>query len=161
MNELIKFWGWLNEPTISVFSAMAALLICILLDKYAKKLYNWLLGSYYYHLLSQDKWEDANMALLKGGKYTIVPPACIGLKSADGDYTNAILEITTGYSTKYDANFKNEFNPLGLAINLNNDQAYYIKVSLDAFLELNKEGAKEIKTTGNIIDIKNIFKKDL
>jgi hypothetical protein len=100
--------------------------------------------------------------LLTKNKYTIMQPAIISVKGLNEEYSDAILEVSSGFSCTYQGEYDDtKLKPCAMGIILNDEQALAIKESMESFLELNRQGAKKVRPSadGRVIDIKNLFKK--
>ena len=163
MNNVITTTvDWVFSPSISVGVLLFFAVVCKMVYTYGSRVYNNVLGKYYYHKLEGGDWQGAMTLLLTKNKYTIIQPAIISVKGLNEEYSDAILEVSSGFTCKYEGEYDDsKLRPAAIGIILNDEQALAIKESMESFLELNRQGAKMVRPSsdGRVIDIKNLFKK--
>lgn len=136
-------------------------MLLIVLVKLKTRIWNYTSGLIFMHYLNNGNYEDANKLLIKADKAIIMPtPAFLSLRGGDDNFETGILEFSHAYSCKFNDNtYDGGFNPRMFAVALSKDHAETLVTALETFIELNKEGSKKVKVSGDgkIINISNMF----
>lgn len=153
-----------NQNSFSVLQVLLIAALWYLTGRLITKLWNYITGTLYLHLLERGDWTGANNLITTTGNSIIMPsPAFFALRGGDDKFETGILEFSHAYTCGMnDEKYNGGFDPKMFVIALTPDQAGSLSYALDTFIELNKEGSKDVKVSrdGKIIDLTNRFKKN-